>query len=550
MKCVKILILMVMMSGIYTVGAAQETGAAQELNVLPKPCSVRITDTDGRFQIHRGAGVYAENADAMLAAEYLQNYCSEYLGLPLRIVKSKGEAAIHILTDDFGGKARDGQYSLAVTSDGVTITGAKRSPEACFLGVTTLVQMLPTRAGDIPQLPLVEITDYPRFGYRGMHLDVARHFFPVSFVKKYIDWIALHKLNIFHWHLTDDQGWRIELKSHPELTEKGSYRAGEIKGLFPGEYGERPYQAYYTQDEVKEVIDYAAKRFVTVVPEIDIPGHCMAVLAAHPEFSTTPREGKRTALTWGIYNRQNNVLAPTPEVFSFLDDVFNEVCALFPSKYIHAGGDECAPKWWNESAVAQEFMKKHNLPDAHALQTHFMHYVQRIINAHGKTMLGWSGGAEGMNPEGSVLHNWHSWDKMPKSRIDSTHQWINSGSTGLYFTSSEDSTQSEINPGRWPRSVKKVYDFELVPDSASVQAAQNLMGVEGCCWTEYCPTTWKVELQVFPRMAALAEKAWTGKNDDWEGFTRRLTHQLDLYDLWGIRYNDVVERTLIAPRQR
>ena len=297
-------------------------------------------------------------------------------------------------------------------------------------------------------------------------------------------------------------------------------------------------------------VDYAAKRFVTVVPEIDMPGHCMAVLAAHPEFSTTPREGKRTALTWGIYNRQNNVLAPTPEVFSFLDDVFNEVCALFPSKYIHAGGDECAPKWWNESAVAQEFMKKHNLPDAHALQTHFMHHVQRIINAHGKTMLGWSGGAEGMNPEGSVLHNWHSWDKMPKSRIDSTHQWINSGSTGLYFTSSEDSTQSEINPGRWPRSVKKVYDFELVPDSASVQAAQNLMGVEGCCWTEYCPTTWKVELQVFPRMAALAEKAWTGKNDDWEGFTRRLTHQLDLYDLWGIRYNDVVERTLIAPRQR
>ena len=145
MKCVKILILMVMMSGIYTVGAAQGLGAAQELNVLPKPCSVRITDTDGRFQIHRGAGVYAENADAMLAAEYLQNYCSEYLGLPLRIVKSKGEAAIHILTDDFGGKARDGQYSLAVTSDGVTITGAKRSPEACFLGVTTLVQMLPTR---------------------------------------------------------------------------------------------------------------------------------------------------------------------------------------------------------------------------------------------------------------------------------------------------------------------------------------------------------------------------------------------------------------------
>lgn len=533
---------------IMTISSSAET--AMQLSILPKPQSVRFVSADSSFKISRGMGIYADGDGATLAAQYLIDYCNQYLGIPLRMTRSKAEAAIRICPDDFGTKAKEGQYRLTVSHDGITITGSRRSEEACFLGVTTLVQMLPTRAGDIPHVPYVEINDYPRFGYRGMHLDVARHFFPVSFVKKYIDWIALHKLNVFHWHLTDDQGWRIELKSHPELTEKGSYRDGEIRGLFPGEYHKRPYQAFYTQDEVKEVIDYASRRFVTVVPEIDIPGHCMAVLAAHPEFSTTPNESKHTARTWGIYNRQNNVLAPTPEVFRFLDDVFNEVCNLFPGKYIHAGGDECAPKWWDESATAQKFMAAHRLPDTHALQTYFMHHVQRIINSHGKTMLGWSGGAEGMLTEGSVLHNWHSWDRMPPSRIHSTQKWINSASVGLYFTASEDSTQTETTPGRWPRSVKKVYDFEIVPDTASAQASQNLIGIEGCCWTEYCPTTWKVELQVFPRIAALAEKAWASKADDWEGFTRRLSHQLDLYDLWGVRYNDVVERTLITPRQR
>lgn len=525
--------------------------ATPKLSIIPQPSNIISVNENQKFEIKRGMGIYASNADAMLAAEYLKDYCQHYLNIPLQIVEKQRNAQIFIQ----GYEKEDevptaGRYTMTVNKDGVFIVSNDSVPEGFFYGVASLIQLLPTRAGDVPLLPYCAIDDQPAFAFRGMHLDVVRHFFPVSFVKKYIDWIALHKMNIFHWHLTDDQGWRIELKSHPELTEKGSYRAGEIKGLFPGEYYERPYQAFYTQEEIKEVIDYAAKRFVTVVPEIDIPGHCMAVLAAHPEFSTTPKEPKHTAQTWGIYNRQNNVLAPTPEVFKFLDDVFEEVCTLFPSKYIHAGGDECAPKWWNECERAQQFMKEHNLEDAHALQTYFMHHVQRIINGHGKIMLGWSGGAEGMNPEGSVLHEWHSWDKMPKSRIDSTHQWINSGGRGHYFTSSEDSTQTELTPGRWPLSVKKVYDFALYPDSASIQARENLLGIEGCCWSEYCPTTWKVELQVFPRMAALAEKAWLGKGDDWDDFAHRLSHQLDLYDLWGIRYNDVVEQTLIAPRPR
>ena len=525
------------------------TTSAKDISIIPQPCNVMTVDTAKHLQIGHGMGIYAANADARMAAEYLQEYCLRHLNIPLKIVDRQRNATIFIQAYDKEESLTPGAYTMTINHDGVYIVAHNRAPEGFFYGVCSLIQMLPSRAGDVPQLPYCVVEDRPAYGYRGMHLDVVRHYFPVSVVKKFIDWMALHKLNMFHWHLTDDQGWRLQLKSHPELTEKGGWRAGEIKGLYPGEYTDRPYHAFYTQEEVKEVIDYAARRHVTVIPEIDIPGHCMAVLAAHPEFSTTPHEAKHTALTWGIYRRQNNVLAPTPEVFRFLTEVFDEVCTLFPSPYIHAGGDECAPQWWEESEATQQFMKEHGLENTHALQTYFMHHVQRIINGHGKTMLGWSGGAEGMDPKGSILHHWHTWKKIRQSRIDSTHLWINSGSRGYYFTSQEDSTQTDIATGKFPVSVKDTYLFPHIPDSANTDVATNLIGIEGCIWTEYVPTTKKLEFQVFPRLAAMAEKAWSGEGRDWEHFALRLSGMLNFYDLWGIRYNPVCEGTLIPKRE-
>ena len=224
-----------------------------------------------------------------------------------------------------------------------------------------------------------------------MHLDVVRHFFPVEFIKKYIDYLALHKLNYFHWHLTDDQAWRVEMKCRPELTAKGSVREGEIEGLYPGKYRPLPYGGYYTHEDVREIVQYAAERYITVIPEIDIPGHCMAVLATYPQFSTTPDEPKKCALTWGIFNKFNNVLAPKPEVFDFLKDVFSELCDLFPGQYIHAGGDECAKRWWQEyrgnadsSCATMAWLTRK------PCKSYFIRYVQDVVECQRKNMLvGW-----------------------------------------------------------------------------------------------------------------------------------------------------------------
>ncbi|MBQ0116249.1 MAG: beta-N-acetylhexosaminidase [Bacteroidales bacterium] len=512
-------------------------------SIIPEPASIEVTDSTRCYDLRHGMGVWAA-ADALPAANYLVEYCRERLGLPLEIVPHKASASIVI-----DGTGNDDSYTLQVGDNGITINGG--SGRGSFYGVQTLIQMLPTRAGDVPQIPFVRIADNPRYQYRGMHLDVVRHFFTVSFVKRFIDWLALHKMNVFHWHLTDDQGWRIEIKSHPELTGIGSSRTGEIKGLFPGEYYDRPHQAYYTQEEIREVIDYAAARYVTVVPEIDIPGHCMAVLAAHPEFSTTPDQPKHTARTWGIYNRENNVLAPCDGVFKLLDDVFGEVCDLFPGEYIHAGGDECAPRWWNDSPETQKFMSDHGIADAKGMQAYFMQYVQRIVNSHGKTVVGWDGGAEGFWPQGSALECWLVKPDMAQNRINTTHKWINASNRCHYFVSHEDSIQTELSPWKSRLTVKAVYEAPLVPDSASRVTADNLIGVEGCCWTEYAPDEWKIEMLVFPRLAALAEKGWCGyRPDHWEDFANRLVRQLDRYDLWRIRYNPAFERTVATPRPR
>lgn len=377
-----------------TLAATALAGQAQEktLSIIPEPVEITVTG-QGEYLIQRSTAIRMSESDLAFSAMYLADYINRYLGIPLQTEipknnKSRNKALTASQSIIPGNQEQPcitlinrknsdvhGGYQLEITSTkGIIIEGNDEA--GVFYGVQTLIQLLPTRAGVLPILPAVQINDYPRFAYRGMHLDVVRHFFPVSFIKKYIDYLALHKLNYFHWHLTDDQAWRVEMKCRPELTEKGSVREGEIFGLYPGKYQALPYGGYYTHEEVKEVIRYAADRHITVIPEIDIPGHCMAVLATYPQFSTTPDEPKKAALTWGIFNKFNNVLAPKPEVFDFLKDVFSELCDLFPGQYIHVGGDECAKRWWQESEETQQFMREHSLRDEKALQSYFIHYVQ------------------------------------------------------------------------------------------------------------------------------------------------------------------------------
>lgn len=519
-------------------------------DIIPRPVECNIDTSCVALVVDRNTPVIFSDSSVIRSARYFARYMDNYLGIPVRIgSKSPMKPCITLINARNGGAT--GGYRLTIDPErGAVVEG--NDPRGTFYGMLTLLQLMPTRAGVVPMLPKVTVTDAPWFGYRGMHLDVVRHFFPVSFVKRYIDWLALHKMNYFHWHLTDDQGWRIEIKSHPELTARGSQRKGEIEGVFPGAYRDCPYGAYYTQDQIREVVQYAADRYVTVIPEIDIPGHCMAVFAAHPEFSTTPDLPKNAALTWGIYNRQNNVLAPTPDVFRFLGDVFAEVCDLFPGEYVHAGGDECAPKWWKESETTQKFIKKHGLIDENGLQRYFMDYVKRIVNARGKTLIGWNGGIEQCDSAGSVVMNWHHRSSTNAQKLTPGHSTIVAAGRWFYFDYRESKDIEMVMADRdLTLTVKNVYDFNIVPDSATAAQRSSIIGAEGCMWTEYVPAEWKVEQMVFPRLAALCENMWLGPQRNWDDFKFRLVRQSERYDLWGIRYSNSFFREWPAePRYR
>ena len=550
-----------------TFAATALAGQAQEktFSIIPEPVEITVIG-QGESLIQRNTVIRMSEPTLAPSAAYLADYMERYLGIPLQVELPKsgksrkklssavetilsklGDQPCIILKNQKNGEIPGG-YQLEITPvGGVRIEGNDEA--GVFYGVQTLIQLLPTRAGVLPILPTLKIIDYPRFPYRGMHLDVVRHFFPVDFIKKYIDYLALHKLNYFHWHLTDDQAWRVEMKCRPELTEKGSIREGEIFGLYPGKYQPLPYGGYYTHEDVHEIVRYAAERHITVIPEIDIPGHCMAVLATYPQFSTTPNEPKKAALTWGIFNKFNNVLAPKPEVFDFLKDVFSELCDLFPGQYIHVGGDECAKCWWQESEETQQFMREHELKDEKALQSYFIHYVQEVVNAKSKTLIGWDEILEGGISEDCIVMNWRR-PEFGKKAVRTNHRTIFTCSAWSYFNLKESRIQSEIAP-RGPLSLEKVYEFQIVPDSLTTEQQELVWGAQGCLWTEYIPTTWKAEFAIFPRMSSLAENVWSPlEKKDWINFTRKVEMQFERYELWGARYSEAFFRTQDIERKR
>lgn len=520
---------------------------ASAYKIVPQP--LEVVEAEGTYEISRNTSVYVTDKSLLPTARYLADYAETFLGIPLTVVEKPVIGAtggiLLRLSDDVKG---DEAYRLSVTSDaGVVITAGAKG--GAFYGVQTLIQLLPSRSGIRAILQAVEINDRPRFAYRGLLLDVARHYFPVAYIKKYLDFMAFHKLNYFHWHLSDDQGWRLEVKCRPELTSFGSLREGEIEGLYPGKYKELPYGGYYTREDVHTIVEYAAERNITVIPEIDIPGHCMAVLATYPELGTNSEEDKKCALTWGIYNKFNNVLAPKPETFDFLNDVFTEICEMFPGPYVHLGGDECAPRWWKESDETQKFMREQGLNDESALHSYFVHYVQKVIERNGKTAFGWDEVLEGGASENCVVVNWQKPEAGVES-VKSGHRTVRANMRWNYLNLIESARQPEVGHA-WPLPMKKVYDFDIVPDSLSAEEASLIIGVEGCMWTEYEPTAWKVEYFLFPRLAAVAENGWTAEERrDWDDFVDRMLRQLDRYDLWGIRYSERFLETEDIKRMR
>jgi hexosaminidase len=445
---------------------------------------------------------------------------------------------------------KDEGYSIEVKNKAIVIDG---NSKGIFYGLQTLTQLIeqsnnqqrPTKIS-IPQL---SITDQPRFNYRGMHLDVARHFYPISYIKKYIDYLAAYKFNTFHWHLTDDQGWRIEIKKYPLLTKVGGYRNGTIIGRYPGKGNDSlRYGGFYTQAQIKEIVQYAADRYITVIPEIEMPGHASAAIAAYPQLSCFPNEdtkvpkdctwsgstkGKQVQQTWGVFE---DVFAPTDYTFNFLQDVLDEVIPLFPSKYIHIGGDECPKENWKRSEFCQQLIKNKNLTDEHGLQSYFIGRIEKYLNSKGKNIIGWDEILEGGLAPNATVMSWRG-EAGGIEAAKQKHTVIMTPGKPVYFDHSQSKNEDSVTIGGY-NSLEDVYNYEPVPKELNADQAKYILGAQANLWTEYIKNERKVEYQLFPRLFALSEVLWTPKEKrNWNDFEKRLTSLFKSLDNKKINYS-------------
>jgi hexosaminidase len=426
---------------------------------------------------------------------------------------AKGAANSIVLTSKGADNLPEGGYNLTITPQQVTITG---KGAGLFYGIQSLIQLIPADKGAVAKLPCLQIDDYPRFGYRGLMLDVARHFFSVEFVKKYIDLMAAYKLNNFHWHLTDDQGWRIEIKKYPKLTQISSQRAQTVIGNYhdrtPQQFDNTPYGGYYTQDQIRDVVKYAADRYINIVPEIEMPGHSEAVLAAYPEFSCDPSlTTYKVAETWGVFH---NIYEPSDKTFNFLQDVLTEVMALFPSKYIHVGGDEVPKDAWKKSEFCQNLIKTLNLKDDNSsskedkLQSYFIQRIEKFVNSKGRSIIGWDEILEGgLSPNATVM-SWRGEAGGIAAAKQNHNVVMTPGSGGLYIDHAQGKENEPLSIGG-NEPLTKIYSYNPTPAELTAGQQKYILGVQANLWTEYIPTENKVEYMILPRILALSEVAWT-----------------------------------------
>ncbi len=506
----------------------------QKLNLVPLP--EKVEQYAGSFALGPGTKIiYSTGNEEMGSiALYLSELLGPATGYPLEAsetnkMKRKNHAITLLL--DPGIIEHDEGYILSVEPKSVLITG--RIPAGVFYGIQTLRQLLPVQIereslveGVDWVVPCVEIRDKPRFPYRGLHLDVGRHFFPVSFIKRYIDLMALHKMNYFHWHLTEDQGWRIEIRKYPKLTEIGAYRDETLVGHArqrPQEYDGERYGGFYTQEEIKEVVNHAAQRYITIIPEIEMPGHSQAALAAYPELGCTggPYE---VATRWGVYGEV--YCAGNEKTFEFLENVLLEVIELFPGEYIHIGGDECPKMRWEKCEKCQARIEEEGLADEHELQSYFIKRIEEFLLAHDRKLIGWDEILEGgLAPEATVM----SWRGIEGgiAAAKEHHDVIMTPTSHCYLDYYQGDRETEPLAIGGYLPLDTVYSYEPVPEELTEAEAGFILGTQGNVWTEYMKTPEQVEYMAYPRACALAETGWTSRElKDWDGFIQRmLGHQ-------------------------
>ena len=489
-----------------------------QYEVLPMPQSISLQQGEpfvlnGDEQILAGEGLQQE-------AEFLQAYLKDMTGLTLPIAQKRVKKVSYIELAVSPKVTEKEGYVLYINKKGVTITGG--SAAGVFYGIQTLRKSL---SPDTRTLTSATVTDAPRFSWRGMHLDCSRHFFSIAFIKKFLDLLAMHNMNVFHWHLTDDQGWRIEIKKWPKLVTVGSQRSGTIIGTNSDLDDKIPYGGYYTQAQAREIVEYAAARHITVVPEIDMPGHMLAALASYPELGCTGGP-YQVGHYWGVY--KDVLCVGNEKVYQFVEDVLAEVMDIFPSEVIHIGGDETPTDKWQQCPKCQAV--------GSPLQAHFTKRVFDFLTSKGRRALGWDEILDG-SPQDAMIMSWRGTEPGAKA-AETGHDVVMTPTTFCYFDYQQ-AEDVQFEPSRCGGfiPVEKVYALDPAPDSLSVEAKTHILGAQANLWTEYITNEDMLEYQALPRMSALAEVQWSQpERKDYEAFKQRLTRLTDLFERYGYVY--------------
>jgi hexosaminidase len=505
-------------------------------DVLPAPDAVKFNK--GHFTLDKNTKIVivTTNDEISHLAQYFTNQIQTLNKLTLSVLSASGSTKNTIvLKTDYKSDKKEA-YSLDISKNEVVINGA--SAAGLFYGIQTFLQLInPQHIGEHSiQLACMEIKDEPAFAWRGMHLDVCRHFFPIEFVKKMIDMLAMLKMNTFHWHLTDDQGWRIEIKRYPKLTEIGGWRDETLIGHYT-ETGQKfdgiRYGGFYTQEQIKDVVKYAQSRYVTIVPEIEMPGHAVAALSAYPEYSCTGGPFK-VYTTWGV---SDDVYCAGKEgTFEFLENILDEVTALFPGKYLHIGGDECPKTRWKACPACQKRIKDEGLKDELELQSYFVKRIERFVSSKGKNLIGWDEILEGGLPERATVMSWRGYEGGLEA-AQSGHDVVMTPGDFCYFDKYQGKENEEPLTIGGFLPLEKVYAFNPIPPALSKENTKHVLGAQANMWSEYLPNEKQVEYMVFPRLCAMAEILWTPRDkQNYMEFLPRLELHLKRLQKLGVNY--------------
>ena len=526
------------LAGLLMTACSNQPTTVANYEVVPMPLEINTTQ-QASFLLKSGVTVYypAGNEKMQRNAEFLASYVKAQTGIELQVQAGEGGKGGIVLQL---GLANDNPEAYQLKVDASQVVISSPSEAGVFYGIQTLRKAVDVAEGSNVELPAVEINDQPRFGYRGMMLDVGRHFFSMDEIKTYIDMMALHNINRFHWHLSEDQGWRIEIKKYPKLTEIGSMRKETVIGHNSGKYDGKPYGGFYTQEQAKEIVAYAAERYITVIPEIDLPGHMQAALAAYPELGCTggPYE------VWTQWGVSDNVLcAGNDQTIQFIKDVLAEIVEIFPSEYIHVGGDECPKVKWSTCPKCQARIKalglksdnKHTKEER--LQSYVIHEAEEFLNSKGRKMIGWDETLEGGLAPNATVMSWRG-EAGGIEAAKQHHDVVMTPNTYLYFDyyqSKDTETEPMAIGGYLP--IERVYSYEPMPKSLSPEEQKYIVGVQANLWTEYIPNFKQVQYMVLPRMAALSESQWCApEKKNYEAFLQRVSRLVNIYAKNGWNY--------------